>query len=76
MKKPETNKRIYTVDNVVIKQWEIDVGMKFKDIITHIIDLGNTDRRREFYKTIPYRHNYRKPLSDCKIDKSKVCIQK
>ena len=72
----ETNKRIYAIDNDIVKRWEKETGKKFKDILHEIINLGNRKRRLEFYKTIPLRTNYKKRLSGCKIDKNKVCIQK
>lgn len=76
MKLAETNKRIYAIDNEVIKVWEKNTGKKFKDLMHEAIELGNAARRRKFYESIPLRNNFKKKLSNCKIDKSNVCIQK
>ena len=72
----ETTTRIYEVDNDVYNRWAKSYGVSKAELFHMIVNEGNRIKRRKLYESMPMRTNYKKPLSGCKIDKKKVCIQK
>lgn len=73
-----TTQRVYKEDMETIKRWIKITGCKtFAAFINRLKKEVKVGNRREFYKTLPQVFNGKlKPLSHCKIDKSKLCIQK
>jgi len=58
------------------RSWCKAKNLNSVELMNAIINHVTSKRREELYKTLPMRTNYTRPLSDCKIDKKKITIEK
>lgn len=75
--KATTTKRVYKEDTPTLARWMKKLKIKsFPELIHRWINEVDLKVHENFYNQLTSRTNYQKPLSGCKIDKSKICIQK
>ena len=70
--------RIYIDDMATANHWIGKMGLKsFADLIHEWVKSVDMKYKEDFYKKLsPIRPNITRPLSGCRIDKKRICIQK
>jgi len=73
-----TTQRVYTKNMNTINEWIFRLGLvSFAELIDEIIIHVDRHQKEKLYdKLSPIVNVPPKPLSGCKIDKKRICIQK
>ena len=69
--------RLYKKDKPTLRRYLKKSGIKsIAEFFHQLTIFVQNNKRYEFYNKLTSRDNYHRPLRGCKIDKSKICIQK
>lgn len=72
-----TTERIYKKDIATAKRYMKKLKIKsFAELISMWFDYVDKRIKNNFYDQLTTRDNFKRLLSNCKIDKKKICIQK
>lgn len=75
-KESTITERIYRKDLATKNRYLKSLGIKsFAEFFHQLTLYIQNHKRNEFYSKLTSRDEYRKPLTGCKIDKSKIIIQ-